>query len=203
MVVKHYGSLRERLSRQSSSREYLHYKGGTADGFASTVYLCVSEDVFVIALSNSTGPIDFTEPAARCITQEVLLGAPPALLAIDIEAYLKDACAIWRKLELGNENPDKWVDDLSTFAGRYIDGVTRRTMDIEHDKVVLRAGTNTLCRVRAAAHDNCIRLLPKSFGVFVDRVTSWRDLVFELRRDGANTLLVGCNGAEHYVKQES
>lgn len=197
---KHKDKLQERLRRRFGEVEYLHYKGGTVDGFTSTVYLCVSEEVFAIVLSNSTGPLDFSEPAARCVVQEILLGSVPSHLVPGTQSHLKAAALKWRQLELENKEQGDWSGDLRVFSGMYVDSVTGRALEIAYDRATFRAKDRILFQVKVAARGNHVRLFPSSQGVFVDRVTFWRDLTFELRKDGSRSVLVGNDGAERYTK---
>ena len=170
---------------------WVHYKGGTADGFTGSLYVSVQRNIFVIALSNTTGPLEFTDYACQAVLQHTLMLDP----RVDIISLVKEELAIGQELLEKIENDQRVPPGSSTiigkFAGVYEDTVHRQRLEITETGLVTRAGaTERSGEMRAYIVDGKLKVVCPT-GMGIEGRSVFRDVRFSLEDSTHGTRLRG------------
>ncbi|RDL30849.1 Uncharacterized protein BP5553_10194 [Venustampulla echinocandica] len=119
------------------------YLAGSATGWTGTVYFIPSKHIFVIVLTNTSGPLDASDLISRLCLQEILLLRPSKADSWDVSHYLRSRSMIApdgryrahyvelagqifeenarkvKELEQRDDQPDTPTSDCSDLPGRY------------------------------------------------------------------------------------
>ncbi|KIX05256.1 uncharacterized protein Z518_06128 [Rhinocladiella mackenziei CBS 650.93] len=190
------------LGTHKGKSKYVHYKGGTVDGFTSTVYISHLDNTFVIVLGNGAGPVDVTSHIASYILEKVFALYPEAAIYDHVEQERERNCNRIRAFEdMDNMETATWSNDMTRFAGRYVCHQDLQKIEIYEDGgAILRVQDKCSGRMVVGASESKIRLFPGDDGFGLDRWSVWEDLSFsEEERSGINVLVSG-DGRVFYVE---
>ncbi|KAI9742787.1 MAG: hypothetical protein M1818_003516 [Claussenomyces sp. TS43310] len=145
-----------------NDRAGAYYMAGSATGWACTAYLIPVKQIFVIVLTNTSGPLDASDVISRLCLQELLDLRPPKLdgglltrqpeggsgmtLAERYRAHYVELAAriyeenalVFRKLEEDDKAPDTPTTHSPNVLGTYINARTAQSLEVMDKDNVLR-----------------------------------------------------------------
>lgn len=187
--------------RRGGSQCHVYYKGGSIDGFSSSVYVSLNYRAFVIVLANSTGPIDVTDHISRFLLQEVLRLSP----RIDVFARAVEegrrASQRLRHWEDADRDLSTWSSDTERFAGIYRHVRYGQELDItRRGEVTVRVGEKSSSLMRFRVSGDTGRIFPKPGDFGIDRWTVWNELDFTMEDRNGKISLIGRSGEDRYTR---
>ena len=182
----------------------VYYKGGSVDGFASSVYLLLNDRAFIIVLGNSSGPLDPTDHIARYILQEAFQLRPRVDFVNSIEREFRVSSAYVDRIADEDMPATIMSLDVRDLAGQYQHSRYTQQLTVTPAGRVKIHGKITTDQKQKSSSSmkivyigvNKIRILEDETPFGVDRWSAWEDLEFLVRREtNGSTELIG-NGGE-------
>lgn len=187
--------------RPDGSSCNVYYKGGSVDGFASSVYLLLNDRSFIIVLGNSSGPLDPTDHIARYILQEAFQLQP----RVDIVEYAE------REFRSSSAYVDRIADedtsvatttlsvDVRDLAGQYKHSRYTQQLTITPEGSITIHGkqkTSSAMKLVYTGTDR-VRILEDATPFGSERWFVWEDLEFVVHQNAnGSTELIGNRGQD-------
>ena len=179
----------------------IYYKAGTVDGFACAVYISLKFRCFVIALSNSSGPLDVTDHMARYTLQEALNLSPKVdIVAKVMEEGIRNAERVQGFEKMDSED-SLWSEDIQDFMGTYVHTKYGKTLEISRDRdLAFRWNSKFSSSMKAGRLGNKLRIFPGPDGFCIDRWSVWMDRDFTLHKRDEKAHIINSSGSDCYER---
>ncbi|KIX00366.1 uncharacterized protein Z518_10505 [Rhinocladiella mackenziei CBS 650.93] len=189
----------DRKQRDAETAETVEvfYKGGTYDGFTSSLYVSAYYQMFVIAFSNATGPLDFTDYACQAVLQDVF-GLKEHVDIVDkvLKEDLPLAQSILSPIEQSDENIPELTEEILRFIGKYEQNDHHYVVEITQDGYFIRTGM-TRSVMQARVVNGKLRVFPDSTPFCIDRRSAFVNPEFDIRDEKDMTVLIGDGGVQY------
>ena len=189
-----------KLGKMDGESVFVHYKGGTIDGFTGCVYVSVRHRTSAIVHTNATGPIDFADHAARCILQEALDLKPPVDFVSETRQDRSLATAFLGSLENFESDRLEWTDSVEPFAGEYEHVIHKQRIIVTPSgDITFKGSSAASLAMKVYASGSKLRIFPSQNELAVDRRSEWKDLEFEKVKRSDQVFLVGAGATDYYA----
>lgn len=185
----------------NESQSHSYYNAGSIDGFTSSMYVSLKRRLFVIVLSNSTGPMDVTDHIARYVLQSVLKLAPPVDIINKAIEEGRRASRRVQEYERKDEDLLAWSDDMKGLVGTYKSVKHGQELEIlKEGHVFLRRKGKSSSQMEARVSGSTLRIFPGPEGFGIERWSVWDNRDFRMQESNGKAFLIGIEGEDRYQR---